>query len=252
MAAAQSSPSVVPAAGGPASPAVAEPILAVSHLTVRSAGRRVLDDVSFSVPARATLAVVGPNGGGKTTLLRALLGRVPYSGQVAWAHPLRIGYVPQKLVDTDIPLTVEELLRLKCRADYAACLRPVGLAPTVLGQPIGALSAGEMQRVLIAWASVDRPEVLLFDEPTSNVDVGSEDVILEAVQRAQRATGATVLLVTHDLHELHHYCDRALVLNRRVLFDGTVDDLLADPGRIAAIFGLAAVDRRDPRPVPRP
>ena len=230
-------------AGPPPSTADARPILTVDRLSVRLYGRSLLEEVSFSVPAGATVAVVGPNGGGKTTLLRALLHRVPYSGQVRWSHPLRIGYVPQKLVDTDIPLTVEEFLRLKCEADYLRCLQPVGLSSGVLSEPIGALSAGEMQRVLIAWATVDRPEVLLFDEPTSNVDVGGEDAILQAVARVQRETGATVLLVTHDLHELHHYCDRVLVLHRRLLFDGTVPALLADSARVAEVFGLRAEDK---------
>lgn len=215
------------------------PILRVRDISVQEGGRTLLDRVSFDVPRGVTLAIVGPNGAGKTTLLKVLLGRIPYTGRVEWDGPVRVGYVPQKLVDTDLPLSVRELLSLKCPGEYAACLAMVGLAPETLRRQIGTLSGGEIQRVLIAWATVDRPEILLFDEPTSNVDVGSEDTILQAVRRVQSDTQATVLLVTHDLHEIHHYADRVLVLNRRVLFDGPVAELFGDPARVVATFGLA-------------
>ncbi len=216
------------------------PLLTVTDLTVRLGRRLVLDGVSFRVPKGITLAIVGPNGAGKSTLLRVLLGRIPFTGQVQWSRPARIGYVPQKLVDTDVPLSVKELLSLRGSGDYTASLAMVGLGPAVLQQHIGTLSGGEIQRVLISWATMDRPDVLLFDEPTSNVDVGSEDTILQAVRRVQVETGATVFLVTHDLHELHHYADRVLVLNRRVIFEGSVTDLLSNTALVTEAFGLRA------------
>ena len=223
-----------PTLGGPSA------LLSVSDLTVRVGRSTVLDRVSFSAARGVTLAIVGPNGAGKTTLLRALLGRVPYTGRIAWNGSVRIGYVPQKLVDTDIPLSVGELLSLKCPGDYGACLAMVGLGPGTLDRQIGTLSGGEVQRVLIAWATVDRPDVLLFDEPTANVDVGSEDTIFSAVRRVQTETGTTVFLVTHDLHEIHHYADRVLVLDRHVVFEGTVAELFRDPRLVAETFGLRA------------
>ncbi len=155
-----------PAPGGPSA------FLSVSDLTVRVGRSTVLDRVSFSAARGVTLAIVGPNGAGKTTLLRALLGRVPYTGRIEWGGPVRIGYVPQKLVDTDIPLSVAELLSLKCPGDYGASLAMVGLGPGTLDRQSGSRPGGEVQRVLIAWVTVDPPDVLLFDEPTANV--GSE------------------------------------------------------------------------------
>ncbi len=214
------------------------PVLTVTDVTVRAGPLTILDHVSFRVPRGITFAIVGPNGGGKSTLLKVLLDRIAYTGRVEWDGPVRVGYVPQKLVDTDIPLSVEELLSLKCRGDYAACLSMVGLDQRILKKTIGTLSGGEIQRVLIGWATVDRPDVLLFDEPTSNVDIGSEDAILQAVKSVQVETGATVLLVTHNLHELHHYADRVLVLQRRVRFEGTVAELLSNPDRVSETFGI--------------
>lgn len=216
----------------------AAPVLDVSDLSVREGGVTILDHVSFRVDRGVTLAIVGPNGAGKTTLLRVLLGRLPFQGRVTWDGPVRLGYVPQKLVDTEIPLSVRELLSLKGGGDYVSCLATVGLGPESLDRQIGKLSGGEMQRVLIGWATLDRPDVLLFDEPTSNVDVGSEDTILQAVHRVQLETRATVLLVTHDLHEIHHYADRALVLDRRVLFEGPAAELLSNRKLLSETFGL--------------
>lgn len=219
-------------------PAETEYILTVRDLTVRAGGEALLDHVSFRTPRGITLAIVGPNGAGKTTLLRALLGRIPYTGEISWGRTVRVGYVPQKLVDTEIPLSVGEFLSMKRAGDYASSLATVNLPPATLDRQIGMLSGGEIQRVLIAWATLDRPEVLLFDEPTSNVDVGSEDSIYEAVRTVQREMAATVFLVTHDLHEIHHYADRVLVLDRRVIFEGPVQELFADREQVVETFGL--------------
>jgi ABC-type Mn2+/Zn2+ transport system permease subunit len=121
---------VVPASISPNS--VPAPILTARDLTVRPGATTGLDRVSFRVPEGVTLAIVGPNGAGKSTLLRVLLHRVPYSDRVGWDGPVRIGYVPQKLVDTDIPPSVEELFPTKGPADYASAPRTVGLAREAL------------------------------------------------------------------------------------------------------------------------
>ncbi len=238
-----------PNAPGPGPPArrAGPPVLTVEHLTVQRGGRTVLEDVSFEVPAGTTLAIVGPNGGGKTTLLRALLGRVPSTGRVRWAGAVRIGYVPQKLIDVDIPVSVEEFLAMKCPGGYARCLATVGLPPRILAEPLSVLSGGELQRVLIAWAIVDRPQVLLFDEPLSNVDVGSQEGVLDALARAKAELDSTVLFVTHDLHGLYHYAERVLVLDRTVRFLGTTEELLGDAARAAALFdGTHVASHRGP------
>ena len=218
--------------------AAREPYLSVSHLSVRQEGRLLLDDVSFEVRRGSVVAIVGPNGAGKTTLFRALLGVVPYRGEVRWAEPVRFGYVPQKLVETDIPLSVQEFLSMKCPTDFRSCLSTVGLDPTLLKKTLGVLSGGEIQRILIAWAIVDRPHVLLFDEPTSNVDTGSQDVIFQTLRRVQRELGETILLVTHDVHAVHHFADQVVVLRTRRLFSGSPTDLLNDRRLMTEAFGL--------------
>ena len=195
-------------------------VLDVSNLGVRLQGRTILEDVSFKVRKATTTSIVGPNGSGKTTLFRALLNLVPYSGSIKWGSDIRIGYVPQSLVATDLPITVEEFLKLKCRTDFQSCIRAVGVESDILRQGLGSLSGGELQRVLIAWAIADNPSVLLFDEPTSGVDIGAEEPIYKKVKDLKEKFGITILLITHNLHIAMHYSDYILALNKHMVYIG--------------------------------
>src|SRR5207253_4284893 len=175
-------------------------VLRVANLGVRLDHVPILEDVSFHVRRGTTLAIVGPNGAGKTTLFRVLLGLVPHTGTVEWSGPVRIGYVPQNFVVTDVPITVRDFLGFKSEAGFEESLAAVGLGGAVLPKRLDVLSGGEMPRVLIAWAVLDRPNVLLFDEPTATVDIGSEDMLYEMLNRLEKDTNSPALLITHDIH----------------------------------------------------
>ena len=200
-------------------------ILDVSNLGVRLQGKTILEEISFKVSEATTTSVVGSNGSGKTTLFRALLNLVPYSGAIKWNGDVRIGYVPQSLVTTDLPITVEEFLKFKCKTDFKSCTKSVGLRRDILRQSLGSLSGGELQRVLIAWAIVDNPSVLLLDEPTSGVDIGSEEPIYNKVKDLKEQFGITILLITHNMHVAMHYSDNILALNRRMIYYGEVKNI---------------------------
>jgi zinc transport system ATP-binding protein len=206
--------------GSNQSQAEARDILVVSELSVRSQNKTILEEVSFNVKKGISLAIVGPNGGGKSTLFRALLNLIPYSGTIEWKDKIRMGYVPQSLVSTDLPISVEEFLRFKCKTDFDTCIKSVGLEKDILRQTLGSLSGGELQRVLIAWAIVDNPTVLLFDEPTSGVDIGAEEPIYDKVNNLKKEVGITLFLISHNMHVVMHYADYVLALNKRVLFFG--------------------------------
>ncbi len=211
-------------------------VLRVANLGVRLNHVPILEDVSFHVRRGTTLAIVGPNGAGKTTLFRVLLGLVPHTGTVEWSGPVRVGYVPQNFVVTDVPITVRDFLGFKSGAGFEESLAAVGLGGAVLPKRLDVLSGGEMQRVLIAWAVLDRPNVLLFDEPTATVDIGSEDMLYESLNRLEKDTNITVFLITHDIHIVSQYSDAVLALNRTVRFFGA-SSRLSEPDLLMEIFG---------------
>ncbi len=222
-------------------PGESDTVLRVDHLSVTLEGRAVLRDVSFTLRRGTTLAIVGPNGAGKTVLLRSLLGLVPHTGTVSWAPGVRIGLVPQNFAVTDVPITVREFLSLNRARDFRECLAVCGLDKgRILDERLGALSGGELQRVLIAWALVDDPNVLVVDEPTAHIDVGAEDLILETLNRIEKDRGMSILLVSHDIHNVMAYSDTALALNGRVIYSGPSRDL-SDPELLIRIFGSGTI-----------
>lgn len=211
-------------------------LLKVSNLSVELANQTILDSVSFEVKRGTTLAVVGPNGAGKTTLFRALLNLVPYTGKIEWSVPVKIGYVPQILSVTDIPISVKEFLSIKSSSNLESCLSSVGLDKSITNKSLSVLSGGQLRRVLIAWAIVDNPNVLLFDEPTSGVDLGGEEAIYQMLKRVTKENGIALLLATHDIHIIREYSDYMLVLNRCVTFFGE-SRKITNPDIQKLIFG---------------
>lgn len=200
-------------------------VLRVADMSVKVGEFTILEGIDFALKKGTILGIVGPNGAGKTTLFRALLNLIPYSGSIEWKRGIKMGYVPQALISTDIPVTVREFLTLKYRTDFTSCLSTVGLEGAILDVQLGKLSGGQLQRVLLAWSIVDNPHVLLFDEPTSGVDVGAEEPIYEKIMQLKETTGITVLLITHNHHVVLHYTDQILALNRKQIYFGNTQSI---------------------------
>jgi len=212
-------------------------ILRVTNLGVNLQNQVILENVSFKLRRGTTLAIVGPNGAGKSTLFRALLNLVPYTGKVEWEEQVRIGYVPQLVSVRDIPISVEEFLSYRDGADIGQALAAVRLEDKgVVDKTLGVLSGGELRRVLIAWAILDNPSVLLFDEPTSGVDVGSEESIFVMLNDLKEKKKITMLLITHDVHLVKEYTNQLLGLNKCITFFGDSKEI-AEPALQQKIYG---------------
>jgi len=224
-------------------------LLKVTGLKVKFDEHTVLDDISFEVKRDDTLAIIGPNGAGKSVLFRSLLGLIPYEGKVEWAKDAKIGYVPQKLsVAKDLPLTVNEFLRFKENdtKKIEKALESVGFKKgeaehihddkRVLKTRVGALSGGELQRVLIAYALLGEPNVLLFDEPTSGIDVAGEETVYSLIHKLQEEEDLTIIFISHELQVVYHYANTVLCLNREKVCFGIPKEVL-DKESLATLYG---------------
>lgn len=205
-------------------------ILEVKNLSVSFDGNRVIDDLSFNLKEKDNLVILGPNGAGKTVLLKTLLGIFPFQGKIRWRENIKIGYVPQKfLPDKNIPLSVEEFFKLKKidSGQIMAALESVGFKDkTIFQKMIGALSSGHLQRILIAWALIDNPNILLFDEPTSGIDIEGEETIYNLLNQIEKERDLTIILITHDLSVVYKFADSVLCLNKKAVCQGPPQEVL--------------------------
>ncbi len=219
---------------------MSEVVLRVKNLRVVLEGLEIIKDLSFEVKERETLIILGPNGAGKSTLLRTLLGLLPYSGEIVW-NAESISYLPpQELLQRKglPPLSIEDFFKFKnvSREKISTVLSAVGLDSSLLKRRFGAVSTGQFQRMLIAWAMVDEPKVLLFDEPTSGIDVGGQETIYSLLHKFWKERNLTILLVTHDLNVVWEHGDNVLCMNKKTLCYGKPKEVITPEG-LKEIYG---------------
>jgi zinc transport system ATP-binding protein len=222
-------------------------VLRVRNVSVTMGGVQVLTNVTFEPAVGKLNAIIGPNGAGKTTLLRAILGLVPYTGLIelgrrADGRPLRLGYVPQYLdFDHGMPMSVMDFMcsglqrrplwlghQARARRIALQHLERVGAAGWE-HRPLGRLSGGELQRVLLAMALTAEPDVLLLDEPVAGVDVAGEQLFCDLLGSLQRERRYTMLLVSHDLSIVTEHAQYIVCLNQTVQCQGnTLETLTAE------------------------
>jgi zinc transport system ATP-binding protein len=233
--------------------------LEIRDLSVRAGGTEILSGIHADIRCGEVTALIGPNGAGKTTLLLAILGLVPYSGRIRFCRAEehgkgspRIGYVPQRIdLDRNAPLTVLDFFALssqrlpvflgrsrKTRSDAETALRR-GKADHLIDRPLGKLSGGELQRVLLALALRGNPDILLLDEPVSGVDVTGEELFCDFLDQMHRESGFSLLLVSHDLSVVARHADRVICLNRSIVCQGATTEVLT-PETLSAMYGSDA------------
>jgi zinc transport system ATP-binding protein len=218
----------------------------------------ILQDVSFKVRAGTIHCIVGANGGGKTSLVRSLLGQMPHSGRIniQWQGSQVIGYVPQSLdFDKSLPITVLDFLAMATqrrpvflgvararRAEIERMLERLGLAGK-LKTKLGSLSGGERQRVLLAQALIPEPALLVLDEPTTGLDVAGKEVLERTIIEFVKA-GGTAVWINHDIAQVNEIADAMTYVDRKVLLDGVPREVLAT-GTAEHLFPTLSLSLRE-------
>lgn len=223
-----------------------QPLISLEKVSVNFDQRRVLADVSLSLEQGRILTLLGPNGAGKSTLVRVVLGLIaPTAGTVQRTPHLRVGYVPQKIhLDVTLPLTVERFMRLRAGVksqDIVPALKRVQ-ATHLLKYPLQKLSGGETQRVLLARALLNLPQLLVLDEPTQGVDVNGQVALYDLIDQLRRELNCGVLMVSHDLHLVMAKTDEVLCLNHHICCSGTPEAVSRHPEFIS-MFGSRGAEQ---------
>ncbi|SLN23127.1 ATP-binding cassette domain-containing protein [Pseudooctadecabacter jejudonensis] len=208
-------------------------LIQATHIDVRHGATHAVQGVNVTLEAGEIVTIVGPNGSGKSTLLRALIGAVPVDGgTIKAAEGLRVGYVPQKLhIDPTLPLTVRRFLNLPKRVPTAKARE--ALARTGVDhlekRQLAGLSGGQLQRVLLARAILNRPQVLVLDEPTQGLDQPASAAFYRLIEALRDELGCAVLMVSHELHVVMSATDRVICMNGHICCEGTPEVVTAAP-----------------------
>ena len=215
-------------------------LVAVENLSVRYGANTVLRHVGLTVELGEIVTIVGPNGSGKTSLLRAIIGAtLPAAGQIRLKPGLKIGYVPQRLhIDPTLPITVKRYMRLTDRVerrDCATALEAAGV-PDLMNRQMSQLSGGQFQRVLLARALINRPELLLLDEATQGLDQPGSAAFYRQIEDVRHDTGCAILMISHELHVVMSASDRVICLNGQVCCEGS-PAVVASAPEYRALFG---------------
>lgn len=224
--------------------------LAVEHVQVSRDGKTILKDISFHVHCGDIVALIGPNGGGKSTLLKALAGEMPYTGRISFtdrqglqvSRP-RIGYMMQHLqYDRESPVSVSDLLCAnrsrwpvflgprKTRREEVYRLLQAVEAETLIDKSLGVLSGGELQRVLLAFALDPVPDILLLDEPVAAMDRSGRDLFYRLVRQLRERYDLLIMIVSHDLDVITDHATSMIYLDHGIQAAGSVDQLLKNDG----------------------
>lgn len=234
-------------------------IITLNNIAIGYSRVPILDTINLKIGENEFWGIIGSNGGGKTTLLKTIIGLIPkLSGTIHYSNNTSFGYVPQnESFDEIFPVSVYELVMMG-RYGKIGYGKTIGqedeeivnktLAKVSIqnlkDKPFRSLSGGEKQRALIARAIAGEPSVLVLDEPTASVDIKGEYEIMELVSEIREENQFTVLIVSHYLNTISNFADRIILIDKdRGIFEtGAVDNII-NSKKLAEIFGINAVER---------
>ncbi|MDC0620555.1 metal ABC transporter ATP-binding protein [Candidatus Pseudothioglobus singularis] len=211
---------------------MSDALITLNNISLSHNGKNVLDDVSFKLHEGEFITLIGPNGAGKSSLIKVLLGVIKQdSGDITYTDNIRLGYTPQTFsANPFIPISVKDFLTLNQKLDSEFMLKTFELTgiKDLLKFPLKNLSGGELQKVLLTRALLNKPNVLILDEPAQNLDVDGQMQLYKLIQDIHQQQNCAVLMVSHDLHRVMKESTQVLCLYHHICCEGLPESILKD------------------------
>ena len=211
------------------------PLLSLKNISFDVHRQRLVSNINLTIGAQETISLIGPNGAGKSTLVKLILGLLtPTEGDIVAHHPIRLGYVPQRFsVPAILPLRVKDVLaqadkRLLNATERDYIFERLSLS-SLLSRQMHHLSGGETQRVLLARALLDKPNLLILDEPMQGLDPDTEALLYAFIDALPEFLRCAMLVVSHDLHWVMKGSRRVICLNKHICCEGQPAELAVTP-----------------------
>lgn len=209
-----------------------ETLINVNNISLNHNGKNILDDVSFKLHQGEFITLIGPNGAGKSSLIKILLGVIKQdSGDVSYNDKVRLGYTPQTFTANPyIPISVKDFLTLNQKLESTFMQQTFDLTGIneLLQLPLKNLSGGELQKVLLTRALLNKPNILILDEPAQNLDVDGQMQLYKLIQDIHQQQNCAVLMVSHDLHRVMKESTQVLCLYHHICCEGLPESILKD------------------------
>ena len=207
-------------------------LINVNNISLSHEGKNILDNVSFKLHPGEFITLIGPNGAGKSSLIKVLLGIIKQdSGEVIRNDHIKLGYTPQSFsANPYIPISVIDFLTLNQRLDNNFTEETYKLTgiEDLINLPLKNLSGGELQKVLLTRALLNKPNVLILDEPAQNLDVDAQIQLYKLIQDIHQKQNCAVLMVSHDLHRVMKESTQVLCLYHHICCEGLPESILKD------------------------
>ena len=211
---------------------MSDALITLNNISLSHNGKNVLDDVSFKLHEGEFITLIGPNGAGKSSLIKVLLGVIKQdSGDITYTDNIRLGYTPQTFsANPFIPISVKDFLTLNQKLDSEFMLKTFELTgiKDLLKSPLKNLSGGELQKVLLTRALLNKPNVLILDEPAQNLDVDGQMQLYKLIQDIHQQKNCAVLMESHDLHRVMKESTQVLCLYHHICCEGLPESILKD------------------------